>query len=121
MLKKLVLTIAILAMASSAFAAGDMVYAAGGTPPAGITFMPSKNVTLGYEPGNLGGTDMVVYSIASKNSAGDRIFGATSASSAVAQSVSSAGVVLTNAHNPTLPTTSSDSTITGGAGNWSIL
>jgi hypothetical protein len=98
-----------------------MTYKSGETPPAGITFMPSKNVSLGYESGNLGGTDMVVFSIASKNSAGDRIFGATSSSSAVAQAVSSAGYVLEAGKNPTLPTTASDSTITGGVGNWSIL
>jgi hypothetical protein len=121
-MKKIILTIAILAMASNAFATAGMVFASGGTPPTGITFMPSKNVYLGYESGSLGGAgDMVVYGIASKNTAGDRIFGATSSSSAVAQSVSTAGTVLTPAMVPDLPTTSSDSTIAGGADNWSIL
>lgn len=120
-MKRIVLIIAaLLAMASIASAA-ETVYKSGGTPPAGITFMPSKNVSLGFLPGNLGGTDNVVYSISSKNTAGDRYFGGTSASSAVAQSVSSAGVELAAGKTPSLPTTVSDSTITGGAGNWSIL
>ena len=121
-MKKIILTIAILAMAANAFAA-DTVYpgSTGAAPPAGITFMPSKNVSLGYTPDALGGTDMVVYSIASKNNAGDRIFGGTSASSAVAQSASSAGTVLQSTDRPDVPGTVSDSTITGGAGNWSIL
>lgn len=120
-MKKIILIIAaMLAMASYASAAST--YASGGTPPAGITFMPSKNVALGYDAGNLGGAgDNVVYSIASKNNAGDRIFAATSSSSAVAQSVSTAGTPLTTSHIPTKPTTASDSTITGGATNWSIL
>jgi len=120
-MKKIILTIAILAMASTSFAAGKMVYTGGGTPPDGITFMPSKNVYLGYTPDAMGGVDMVVYSIASKNTAGDRIFGGTSASSAVAQSVSSAGNVLKDTDAPSVPTTVSDSTIAGGADNWSIL
>jgi hypothetical protein len=120
-MKKIILTIAILAMASNAFATAAMTYAAGGTPPAGITFMPSKNVSLGYVSGAITSGDNVVYSIASKNTAGDRIFGATSASSAVAQSVSTAGTALATTSPPSLPTTSSDSTIAGGANNWSIL
>lgn len=119
-MKKIIITIAILAFASSAFATSSL-YESGGTPPAGITFMPSKNVKLGYESGPITAGDNVVYSIASKNTAGDRIFGATSASSAVAQSVSTAGTALAASHIPTKPTTASDSTITGGAGNWSIL
>jgi len=120
-MKKIFLTIAILAMASNAFAAGAMVYKSGGTPPIGITFMPSKNVFLGYTPDKLGGADNVVYSISSKNTAGDRIFGGTSASSAVAQSVSSAGTELKNTDAPDVPKSVSDSTISGGAANWSIL
>jgi len=124
-MKRIILTIAILAMAANAFAAATVYPGVGGTaaaPPAGITFMPSKNVNLGYTPSaGTGGVDMIVYAIASKNNAGDRIFGATSASSAVAQSVSAAGTVLTTSHTPSVPSTISDSTITGGANNWSIL
>lgn len=120
-MKKIVILLAMLAFASNAFAAA-ITYVAGGTPPGGITFMPSKNVGLGYLAGTLaGGTDMVVYSIGSKNTAGDRIYGATNASSAVVQSVSSAGTTMATGFLPTLPTTVSDSTLTGGAGYWSIL
>lgn len=119
-MKKIIITLAILAFASSAFAA--TVYEAGGTPPSGITFMPSKNVKLAYDAGAITAGDNVVYSIASKNTAGDRIFAATSSSSAVAQSVSTAGTSLATTHLPTKPTTASDSSIAGGTGvSWSIL
>lgn len=121
-MRKIVLTLAIVAFASSAFAAATTFDT---TPMAGITFVPSKNVKLGYNAGAgtgaATGSSNIVFSIGSKNTAGDRIYGATSASSAVAQSVSNAGVSLATTHLPTLPSTPSDSAIAGGANNWSIL
>jgi len=120
-MKRIALTIAMLAFAANAFAATTF----SSTPMAGITFIPSKNVTLGYDAGVAGATGTgatnVVYSIGSKNTAGDRIFATTSASSAIVQAVSAAGVVLATTDLPTKPSTSSDSAIAGGLGNWSNL
>lgn len=121
MLKKIALTLAMVAFAANAFAAsnfagtGGALYGIGtSNPPAGITFMPSKNVLLGYEPSALGGTNFIVYSIGSKNSAGDKIFGATSASSAVGTKAGAAGAALAATDGPSLPTTSSDSALDNG-------
>ena len=108
MLKKIVLTLALVGLAANAFAAASI------TIPAGITFVPSKNVILGYNPDVLGGVSKVVYSIASKNTAGDKIYGATSASSAIGFKVSSAGTTLATGDLPTPPTTISDSTLDNG-------
>lgn len=117
MLKKIALTLAMVAFAANAFAASSFtsLYGIGtSSPPAGITFMPSKNVLLGYQPSALGGTNFIVYTIGSKNSAGDKIFGATSASSAVGAKTGSAGAALAAGDGPSLPTTSSDSALDNG-------
>ena len=112
MLKKIALTFALVAFAANAFAASNFstLYGIGtSNPPSGITFMPSKNVLLGYEPSALGGTNYIVYSIGSKNTAGDKIFGTTSASSAVGSKTGSAGASLGATDGPTLPTSTSKS------------
>jgi hypothetical protein len=123
-MKRIALTIAMVAFAANAFAAAVSTTFSS-SPMAGITFIPSKNVTLGYSADAAGATGAgatnVVYSIGSKNQAGDRIFVTTSASSAIAQAVSAAGVVLATTDLPTKPSSSSDSAIAGGLGNWSNL
>lgn len=124
MLKKIVLTLAIVAFAANAFAAATLSSTTDAFKNLGINFTPSKSVVLGYEAGVGGaaaGSTNSTYSIASKNTAGDRIYGTTSASTAIVQSVASAGAALGNTAHPTLPTTPSDSTITGGNGYWSTL
>jgi len=107
MLKKMIITLALVAFATNAFAALSL------TIPAGITFVPSKNVTLGYEPSNLSGTSNVVYAIGSKNTAGDKIYGATSASSAIGYKTGVPGNELGTGDGPIPPTTISDSALAG--------
>lgn len=117
MLKKIALTFALVAFAANAFAASNFspIYGIGkNSPPAGINFMPSKNVLLGYQGDALGGTNLIVYSIGSKNTAGDKIFGATSASSAVGAKTGSAGAELGATDGPTFPSTTSDSALDNG-------
>lgn len=117
MLKKIALTLAMVAFAANAFAAASTlaIYGIGkNTPPTGINFMPSKNVLLGYYGNALGGTNLIVYSIGSKNSAGDKIFGATSASSAVGVKTGSAGAELAAGDGPGYPSTTSDSALDNG-------
>lgn len=108
MKKKIILTLAMVAFAANAYAALTV------SVPAGIQFVPSKNVNVGYEPDDLGGTNMIVYAIASKNAAGDKIFGATSASSAMGYKTGTAGATLGTGDGPGVPTTTSDSALTGG-------
>ncbi|NVN99052.1 MAG: hypothetical protein HXX17_06975 [Geobacteraceae bacterium] len=108
MLKKITLTLAIIAFAATAFAGTATI-----AVPAGITFVPSKNVDLGYLPDTLGGTSSVVYAIGSKNNAGDKIFGATSASSAIGFKTGVPGNALVAGDVPAAPTTISDSALAG--------
>jgi len=131
MLKKLVVILAAVAMASNAFAAATVVRAPvlstdiGTWATYNIKFTPSKSVIMGYTsgiPATDTGTNASVYSIASKNSAGDSLFGATSASTSIVFTKAvGAGGDLQASHVPTLPTDATDSTIAGGAGNWSVL
>lgn len=123
MLKKIALTLALLAFAANAFATAVSVSGGSGWPTA-ITFVPSKSVTLGYLSGYPTGVttgNFSVYSIASKNSAGDKIYATTSASTAIVQSIGIAGSALVTGNVPNLPNTTSDSTIGGGAGNWTVM
>ena len=84
MLKKIVLTLAMVAFAANAFAASSFALSTTTSWPAAISFVPSKSVVLGYESGTGGGAGTPsVYSIGSKNTAGDKIFGTTSASTAI--------------------------------------
>lgn len=129
MIRKLAVILAAVAMASNAFAAatvvtGPVLSTDGGWATANIKFTPSKSVVLGYTGGRPASDAGVntVYSVASKNSAGDATYGATSASTSIVFSkVVPAGTGLATSHIPTLPTDASDSTIDGGAGNWSVL
>jgi hypothetical protein len=108
MLKKIALTLALVAFAANAFA-GTLAL----TAPTGITFVPSKNVVLGYEASNLSGNSNVVYAIASKNTAGDKIFGATSASSAIGVKAGTPGTSLAAGDGPATPSSISDSALAG--------
>lgn len=131
MLKKIALTIAILSIAANSFAAataatGPLLSSDAGYATAGIKFVPSKSVTLGYgsgiPAGSASGSTPSVYSICSKNKAGDMTFATTSASTAIAKSPAlGAGSDITTASVPTLPSDANDSTLTGGAGNWTVL
>jgi len=123
MLKKIVLTIALVAFAANSFAAVTAACVSGTSGwPSVITFVPSKSVVLGYESG-LGGAasgNNSTYAIASKNSAGDKVFATTSASTAIVSKVAITGAALTTADIPDLPASTSDSTITGG-GSWTVM
>lgn len=124
MLKKIVLTIAIVAFAANAFAAATAaVCSTASTWPTTITFVPSKSVVLGYESGLPSGAsgNNSIYAIASKNKAGDKIFATTSASTAVVQAAATTGSDLVVGDIPDLPATTSDSTIQGGKSNWTIM
>jgi hypothetical protein len=131
MLKKIALTIAILALAANSFAAatvvtGPVLSSEAGYATAGIKFVPSKSVVLGFQSGvpagSGSGSTPSVYSIASKNKAGDLTFATTSASTAIVKSaVLGAGSDIATTHIPTLPADANDSTLTGGAGGWSVL
>ena len=131
MLRKIAIILAVIATATNALAAATVKtgpllstdLAAWAT--ANIKFTPSKSVIMGYQSGlpatDATGTNPSVYSIGSKNSAGDSLFGATSASTSIVFSKSSAGYDLKGTDLPTLPTDPTDSSISGGAGNWSVL
>ena len=131
MLKKIALIIAILSVAANSYAAAtvsqspvlstDAAFAT-----AGIKFVPSKSVVLGYTSGtpagSATGSTPSVYAIASKNKAGDNTYATTSASTAIVKSEAlGAGTSLEATHVPTLPADANDSTIAGGAGGWSVL
>lgn len=123
-MKKIILILAIVSFAANAFAAATLSSTADAFKNKGISFVPSKSVVLGYEAGVGGaaaGSTNSTYSIASKNTAGDRVFATTNASTAVVQSVAIAGSSLSDSDHPTLPASPSDSTITGGHGYWSVL
>jgi len=122
MLKKIVLTLAMVAFAANVFAAT----AATIVTPVAIKFVPSKNVTLGYEASAgsaaaAGTTSNSVYAIASKNTAGDKCFATTSSSSAIVWRDAGAGAALTIDSIPDLPSSPTDSTITGGGTGWLVL
>jgi len=130
MLKKIAIIIASVAMAANAFAAATEVTSclssdAGAWATANIKFVPSKSVVLGYKggtPADAAGANNSVYSIASKNTSGDSTYGATSASTTIVFSKNLvAGTAIDISAVPTLPTDPSDSTISGGADNWSVL
>lgn len=131
MLKKIILTIAILSFAANSFAAataatGPLLSSEAAYATAGIKFVPSKSVTLGYgsgvPAGSATGSTPSVYSIASKNKAGDLTFATTSASTAIVKSAGlGAGSDLATGSVPTLPADANDSTLTGGVGSWSVL
>ncbi len=131
MLKKIVLTIAILALAANSFAGATAKTAAclsnDGTSFAAVNikFVPSKSVVLGYAsgyPSGASGTTASVYSIAAKNKAGDLTYATTSASTAIVKSATlGAGSDLATTSMPTLPADANDSTIAGGVANWSVL
>ena len=109
MLKKIALTLALVALASSAFAAASAFTAM--APPSGINFAPSKNVTLGYQGDTGGGAGSVnvVYTIGSKNTAGDKIFATTSATTAIVFKTGLAGTALQSTDGTAPPATPSDS------------
>jgi len=123
MLKKIVITIACVAFAANVFAA-TAACVSNGTWPTAITFVPSKSVILGYESGLPTGVtagNNSLYAIASKNKAGDKIFATTSASTAIVQAAAVTGADLVVNDIPDLPADTSNSTIAGGKGNWTIM
>jgi hypothetical protein len=123
MLKKIVLTLAMVAFAANAFAASNfaLVYgSSGNSPPSGLNFVPSKSVDLGYQADAPTTGNKSVYTIGSKNKAGDKIYATTSASTAVVWKSATAGAALQATDGTTLPTTPSNSAIDAGAG-WSVL
>jgi hypothetical protein len=119
MLKKIIITLALVAFAANAFASTTLVLSGGTSWPTTIAFVPSKSVTLGYETsaGGAGGTNSV-YTIGSKNTAGDKIFATTSASTAIVWKAGNAGTALAAGDGTTIPSTVSDSRIDTG---WSVL
>jgi hypothetical protein len=127
MLKKIVLTIAIVAFAANAFAGAQAAVVSNTSSwPTTITFVPSKSVVLGYESGlptGVSSGNNSLYAIASKNKAGDKVFATTSASTAVVQAVGVTGSDLATTDIPDLPASTTDSTIKGGIGanNWTIM
>jgi len=106
MLKKIILTLALVAFAANSYAALTVGV------PGGITFVPSKSVSLGYEGAALTSGSKVVYHIASKHSAGDKEYGATSASSAIGYKAANPGSAV-GTTGPGLPSTISDSALAG--------
>lgn len=123
MLKKIALTLAMVAFAANAFATSNFttIYgASGGTPPAGLNFVPSKSVDLGYQADVPASGNKSRYTIGAKNKAGDKIYATTSASTAVVWKAGVAGAALIATDGTTLPATPSDSAIDAGAG-WSVL
>jgi hypothetical protein len=127
MLKKIVLTLAIVAFSANVFAYNTTPTAAclsNGTWPTVITFVPSKSVVLGYHSGlptGVSAGNNSLYSIGSKNKAGDLIFATTSASTAIVKAAGQTGADLATTDIPNLPGTTTDSAITGGANNWTIM
>ena len=113
MLKKLVCTVALSLVATSAIA-----YDAALNPTdLGIQgFNRSKNVDFAYASDASGsGTDPDVYAIATKHKQGDKIYGTTSASSYIWMQNSSSGTDLSETdHLPDVPNTPSDSAVSAG-------
>lgn len=116
MMKKIILaSFIVLMVAGTSFATGVTVTM---TPPKGYT--KSNNVTFGYE--SAGATTMDRYAISTKHANGDKVYGTVSGSGTIySSSAVAAGTALTTAHNPTIPATSTDSTVTGGAGGWTAM
>jgi len=112
MIKKAIMTMALVSFASVAFGAASIGI------PTGVTgFNTSNNVKVGYD--NNGGN--TVYSISSKHDQGNRIFGTTSASTAIYGTSGTPGTALATSDNPNTPGSPTDSTMAGGAGNWSAM
>jgi len=110
MLKKIVLTLAMVAFAANAFAAS--AYEA---MPTTIAFVPSKSVVLGYQAAApSGGGNKAMYTIGSKNTAGDKIFATTSASTAIVWKAGLAGSTLAATDGTSIPSEVSDSRIDSG-------
>lgn len=123
MLKKIALTLAMVAFAANAFAASSFstIYgASGGTPPAGLNFVPSKSVDLGYQADAPSSGNKSVYTLGAKNKSGDKIYATTSASTAIVWKPGVAGAALAAGDGTTLPTSPSDSAI-DASGGWSVL
>jgi len=101
-------------MAGTSFAAATSVTISLANPKG---FTKSNNVSFGYESGANGSVNDR-YSISTKHASGDKIYGTTSASGTIYYSVVVPTTTFATSHNPTLPTTSTDSTMAGGAGSW---
>jgi len=122
-MKKLVLaSFLVLVTAASSFAATAALVSTDGTmqPPKGFT--PSNNVVWGYvsAANSVGVNDR--YSIATKHTSGDKVYGTTSASGIVYSSTAiGTGTALLSTNIPTVPPSATDSTMTGGAGGWTAM
>lgn len=112
MLKKLVGTVALTMMATSA-----MAYDAAVNPTdlGAQGFNRSKNVDFAYASAASGGTgDPDVYAISTKHLQGDKIYGTTSASSYIWFKTGTSGTALATTDNPDVPETPSDSAVSNG-------
>ena len=118
MSKKIIMTLALVAFASSAFGAvtTPTVYNTTGTNATAISvlnvpgFNPSNGVTVGY----VSDANSTVYGISSKHLSGNSIFGTTSASTSIWKQDGVSSTQLTTGNNPTAPTSPSDSTLQVG-------
>lgn len=120
-MKKLICASLLVLITAGASFAADNTATVDMTAPKGYT--PSNNVKFGYQSASnsVGVNDR--YSIATKHTSGDRVYGTVSASGVIYSSVSGTGIgsVLATTDIPTLPGTSTDSTVTGGAGGWTAM
>jgi hypothetical protein len=81
-----------------------------------IGFTKSNNVLFVYQSA---GTPVDRYTIATKNTAGDKTYGTTSASGTIYYSNAlGAGTALTAGKQPSIPNSATDSVVTGGASGW---
>jgi hypothetical protein len=121
MMKKLICASLLVLISAGTSFAGATAATVGMSAPKGYT--PSNNVKFGYESGvnTVGVNDR--YSIATKHTSGDRVYGTVSASGVIYSSLSGTGIgnTLQTSDIPTLPSTSTDSTVTGGAGGWTAM
>jgi hypothetical protein len=117
-MKKLIIaSLIILATAGSAFATAVTVAMA---PPKGFT--PSNNVGFGYisAANTVGVNDR--YTIGTKHTSGDKIFGTTSASGTIYYTTGVPGTALVTGNIGAVPATSTDSSMpTIAAGAWTAM
>lgn len=118
MLKKMAMLLALTLFAGSAYATATLNQFGSETSLPG--FKQSKSVDVAYESA---GTPPDRYSISSKHKDGNTYYGTLSGSTSIFRSTQDAkvGTALTANDNPTVPTSPTDSNVTGGIGGWTAM
>lgn len=122
MKKTIIMTLALMAFASSVFATTTAQFFTNANMSSIATgfsgFNPSNNVTVGYVSDQAAGQG-TMYGIGAKHSTGDTIFGSTSGSTAIWKKASTSPYTISGAADiPTVPASVSDSTVQSG---WSSM